>query len=256
LSASAVKSEQEIRNHAKEGRRLDANSKAEQRQAAKAQKRIKFSRTAPEGLQLIPQKEQISFYLDTGERVIAIYVRVSTDSINQISSFEMQQSYYTEMVERHEGGKLYKIYGDEGLSGTTTKKREAFNQMIADCEAGLIDTIVTKSVSRFSRNIMDAIGTARRLAKLRPPVGVYFENEGLYTLAGDGEFRLTNSSSVAQEESRIKSVAMNSSIEMRFSRGIFLTPPLLGYDNDEDGGLIVNEEEGHTVSRQEYQLRW
>ena len=146
---------------------MNANSKAEQRQAAIAQKRKKFSRAAPEGLQLIPQKEQISFYLDTGKRIIAIYVRVSTDSINQISSFEMQQSYYTEMVERHEGWKLYKIYADEGLSGTSTKKRQAFNQMITDCEAGLIDTIVTKSVSRFSRNIMDAIGTARRLAKLR-----------------------------------------------------------------------------------------
>ena len=84
---------------------MDASSKAEQKQAAKAQKRMKFSRATPEGLQLILQKEQISFYLDTGERVIAIYVRVSTDSINQISSFEMQQSYYTEMVERHEGWK-------------------------------------------------------------------------------------------------------------------------------------------------------
>ena len=226
---------------------MDANDKAAQKQAEKAKKRKKFSRTAPEGLQLIPQKEQISFYLDTGERDIAIYVRVSTDSINQVSSFEMQQSYYTEMVEHHEGWKLYKIYADEGLSGTSTKKREAFNRMIADCEAGLIDTIVTKSVSRFSRNIMDAIGTARRLSKLRPPVGVYFENEGLYTLAGDGEFRLTNSSSVAQEESRIKSVAMNSSVEMRFSHGIFLTPPLLGYDNDEDGGLVVNEDEAAIV---------
>lgn len=214
---------------------------------AKEKKRRRYAQASSEGIEVIPQKEQISFYMDTSEKDVGIYARVSTGDISQITSFESQQGYYTNMVKRHEGWWLYDMYADEGLSGTSTKKRKAFNRMITDCEAGLINTVVTKSVSRFSRNIMDAIGYARRLAALKPPVGVFFENEGLYTLAGDGEFRLQLSSSVAQEESRIKSVAMNSSIEMRFSRGLFLTPPLLGYDNDEDGSLVINEEEAAIV---------
>ena len=119
--------------------------------------------------------------------------------------------------------------------------------MIADCHAGKIDLIVTKSVSRFARNVLDCIGQVRELAALHPPIGVFFETENIYTLNSNSEMSLSFISTLAQEESHTKSEIMNSSIEMRFKRGIFLTPPLLGYDQDEDGNLIINEEEAKTV---------
>ena len=119
--------------------------------------------------------------------------------------------------------------------------------MIDDCEAGRIDLIITKSVSRFSRNILDCIGTVNKLKQQTPPVGVLFENEHIFTLNQKSEVNLSFISAMAQEESHIKSSSMNLSYEMRFSHGIFLTPPLLGYDQDEEGNLIMNEEEAKTV---------
>lgn len=125
--------------------------------------------------------------------------------------------------------------------------RNAFIRMIEDCHLGKIDLIVTKSVSRFARNLLDCIGHVRQLAALQPPVGVFFETENIFTLDKNSELYLSILSTLAQEESHNKSEIMNSSIEMRFSRGILLTPPLLGYDKDEDGNLIINEREAKTI---------
>ena len=86
---------------------------------------------------------------------VAVYARVSTDDPRQTSSYELQKNYYTDMVSRHPNWDLVDIYADEGISGTSLKKRDSFNRMIADCKAGKIDLIVTKSVSRFARNIVD-----------------------------------------------------------------------------------------------------
>ena len=115
--------------------------------------------------------------------------------------------------------------------------------MIQDCEAGKLDLIITKSVSRFARNVLDCIGYVRELAALPHPVGILFETENLYTLNKNSEMALSFISTLAQEESHTKSEIMNASIEMRFSRGIFLTPVLLGYDLDENGMLVINEDE-------------
>jgi len=152
-----------------------------------------------------------------------------------------------DVVSRHPGWKLFKIYADEGISGTSLQHRDAFINMIADCHAGKIDLIVTKSVSRFARNVLDCIGYVRELAALKPPVGIFFETENLFTLNNGCEMSLAFMATLAQEESHNKSEIMNASIEMRFHRGIFLTPPLLGYDQDEDGDLVINEEEAKTV---------
>lgn len=119
--------------------------------------------------------------------------------------------------------------------------------MIEDCKAGKIDLIVTKSVSRFARNVVDCIGYVRQLAAMRPAVGIFFEMESIYTLNDSSEMSLSFMSTLAQEESHIKSRVANDSIEKRFRRGIFLTPPLLGYDQDEDSNLIINPEEAKTV---------
>ena len=95
--------------------------------------------------------------------------------------------------------------------------------------------------------MLDCIGQVRKLRALPNPVGVFFETENIYTLNSNSEMSLSFISTLAQEESHTKSEIMNASIEMRFSRGIFLTPELLGYDKDEDGNLVINEDEAQTV---------
>lgn len=120
--------------------------------------------------------------------------------------------------------------------------------MIEDCGEGKIDLIVTKSVSRFARNIIDCIGYVRQLKAADPPIGVFFETENIFTLDENSEVALSFIATLAQEESHSKSEIMNASIEMRFKRGIFLTPKLLGYDLDEDKKLMINEEEAKTVT--------
>mgnify|MGYP002544963616 CR=1 FL=1 len=154
---------------------------------------------------------------------------------------------YEDMIKEHQGWELVGIYADEGISGTSLQHRDEFNRMIEDCKAGKIDLIVTKSVSRFARNIVDCIAKVRELGNMRPKVGVFFETEHIYTLDNTSEMMLAVLSAAAQEESHTKSEIMNISIEQRFSRGIFLTPKLLGYDVDEDGNLVINKEEAETV---------
>ncbi len=200
-----------------------------------------------EELDVIPAVPKENFYEDTAEKRVAIYARVSTDDPRQTSSYELQKNHYTDVVSRHPGWNLVKIYADEGISGTSLQHRDAFINMIADCKNRKIDLIVTKTVARFARNIVDCIGHVRQLAAMQPPIGVFFETENIYTLNSNSEMLLSFMATMAQEESHNKSEIMNSSIEMRFRRGIFLTPPLLGYDQDEDGNLIINQSEAETV---------
>lgn len=215
--------------------------------ARKEKIRQRYRGINPDELDVIPALPQEDFYQGDSEKRVAVYARVSTDDPRQTSSYELQKNHYQDVVSRHPGWKLINIYADEGISGTSLQHRDAFIQMIADCHAGKIDLIVTKSVSRFARNVLDCIGQVRELAALHPPIGVFFETENIYTLNSNSEMSLSFISTLAQEESHTKSEIMNSSIEMRFKRGIFLTPPLLGYDQDEDGNLIINEEEAKTV---------
>lgn len=198
-------------------------------------------------LDVIPALPSASLDDDSKMQRVAVYARVSTDDPRQTSSYELQKNHYEDVVKHHPGWKLINIYADEGISGTSLKHRDAFVQMIADCKAGKIDLILTKSVSRFARNILDCIGYARQLAAMQPPIGIFFETERIYTLNSNSEMSLSFIATLAQEESHTKSEIMNASIEMRFRRGIFLTPVLLGYDHDEDGNLIVNEDEAQTV---------
>ena len=213
----------------------------------KLSKRSRVKGATVEGIEFTEEKSQPNFFEDTSEKNVGIYARVSTDNSQQTMSYEMQQKYYSELVANRPNWKLIEIYADEGKTGTSTRHREGFNSMIRDCKEGKLDLVITKSVSRFSRNIVDTIAHVRALAAQKPAVGVYFENEGIYTLSADSEMRLSFTAAMAQEEARTRSVASNSSIVMRFSHGMFLTPPLLGYDNDENGQLIINEDEATTV---------
>lgn len=197
---------------------------------------------------LLPAIPTENFFETTTTKRVCAYCRVSTGDVNQTSSYELQKNHYEDMIKEHPGWELVDIYADEGISGTSLQHRDEFNRMIRDCHAGLIDLIVTKSVSRFSRNVVDCIKTVRELAALKSPVGVLFEAEHIYSLNQTSEMMLGVLAMGAQEESRTKSEVMNMSIEHRFSRGIFLTPSLLGYDWKKfEKELVLNEEEAETV---------
>lgn len=216
-------------------------------QIIKQKIRDRYKGVSEDVLDVIPATPQEDFYKSESTKRVAVYARVSTDDPNQTSSYELQKNHYEDMVNRRANWILVDIYADEGISGTSLQHRDSFLRMISDCRAGKIDLIVTKSVSRFARNIIDCIGYVRQLKAADPPIGVFFETENIFTLDENSEMSLSFIATLAQEESHTKSEIMNASIEMRFKRGIFLTPPLLGYDKDEDGNLVINEEEAKTV---------
>ena len=216
-------------------------------QLIKQKIRERYKGVSEDVLDVIPAAPQEDFYKPETKKRVAVYARVSTDDPNQTSSYELQKNHYEDMVSRRDNWELVDIYADEGISGTSLQHRDSFIRMINDCQAGKIDLIVTKSVSRFARNIIDCIGYVRQLKAAEPPIGVFFETENIFTLDENSEMSLSFIATLAQEESHTKSEIMNSSIEMRFKRGIFLTPPLLGFDRDEDGNLVINEGEARTV---------
>ena len=226
---------------------IDKEEKTEDISEKKRRIRERYKGVDPDSLDIIPAIPQEDFYKAETMKRVAVYARVSTDDPRQTSSYELQKNHYEDVVSRRPNWQLVNIYADEGISGTSLQHRDAFIQMIADCKAGKIDLIVTKSVSRFARNVLDCIGYVRELKALNPPVGVFFETENIYTLNSNSEMSLSFISTLAQEESHTKSEIMNASIEMRFKRGIFLTPPLLGYDQDENGSLVINESEAKII---------
>ena len=201
----------------------------------------------PENYEYTPAKKAIDYYDNDTPQRVGIYVRVSTDDVRQTTSFELQKQYYEEFVQKHPNWTLIKIYPDEGISGTSLRHRDQFNQMISDSRAGKLDLIITKSVSRFARNVVDCIGLTRDLAELKPPVGVFFESEAIFSLNDDSQMALSFVATMAEEESHTRSRSMETSLRMRLDHGIPLTPKLLGYMHDEDGNLIINPEEAPTV---------
>lgn len=224
------------------------NDRREQRERDKDRVRRRVQVTIDEdNYEYYPAKKQLDYYDNDVHQRVAVYARVSTDSVSQTNSFELQKKYYEDFVVHHPNWELVKIYADEGISGTSLKKRDEFNQMIADCKAGKIDMIITKSVSRFARNVVLCIGIVRDLAELKPPVGVFFESECIFSLNEDSQMALSFQATMAEEESHTRSRSMESSLRMRLDNGIPLTPKLLGYLHDSDGNLVINHEEAPTV---------
>ena len=226
---------------------LDTEKKRrKENQKEKVRKRYNVT-IDPENYLFIPEKKQVDYYDNDVNQRIAIYVRVSTDDVRQTTSYELQKKYYEEFVTRHPNWTLVKIYADEGISGTSLKHRAEFNRMIADCRSGKIDMIITKSVSRFARNVEDFIGTVRRLAELKPSVGVFFESEAIFSLNDANQVALTFQAAMAEEESHTRSRSMETSLRMRLDHGIPLTPKLFGYTHDKEGELQINPNEAPTV---------
>ncbi|WP_195377200.1 recombinase family protein [Anaerotruncus rubiinfantis] len=215
-------------------------------QKARVHRRV-YAEVDPNNYEFIPAKKQIDYYDNDVPQRVAVYARVSTDNIQQTSSYELQKKYYEEFVVHHPNWTLVKIYADEGISGTSLAHRDEFNRMISDCRAGKIDMIITKSVSRFARNVVDCISMVRTLAELTHPVGVFFESECIFSLKDDSQMALSFQATMAQEESHIRSRSMETSLRMRLDGGLPLTPKLLGYSHDADGKLVINPDEQSTV---------
>ena len=181
------------------------------------------------------------------KRKVAAYARVSTDSDEQFTSYEAQIDYYTQYIQKRDDWEFVKVYTDEGISGTNTKHRDGFNEMIADALDGKISLIITKSVSRFARNTVDSLTTVRKLKD--KGVEVFFEKENIYTFDSKGELLITIMSSLAQEESRSISENVTWGQRKRFADGKVSMPykQFLGYDKGKDGQPIINEEQAITV---------
>ena len=175
---------------------------------------------------------------------VAAYCRVSTDKEDQANSFESQQRYFRDYIERQPDWELYDVYADEGITGTSTKKRAAFNRMISDARLKRFDLIVTKEVSRFSRNILDTISYTRDLRYLG--IGVQFMNDGINTLDPDSELRLSIMSGMAQEESRKTSSRVKWGQTRRMEQGVVFGRSMLGYDV-KDGKMTLNPEGAEVV---------
>ncbi|WP_179031580.1 recombinase family protein [Paenibacillus kribbensis] len=190
-----------------------------------------------EGIQSIQKKK------------VAAYCRVSTDSEEQKESYTNQVNHYTQYIQNNLEWEMADIYADEGISGTNTKNRTHFNRMIQDARNGKLDLILVKSISRFARNTLDLLKYVRELKSLG--VAVFFERENINTLDTTGEVLLTILSSLAQDESRNISENSRWGILRGFQNGkVFCnTNRFLGYDKDEHGELVINEQEAEIVRR-------
>lgn len=172
------------------------------------------------------------------------YLRVSTDHEDQRNSLENQQKFFTHYISRHPEWNLVHTYVDEGITGTSTKKRKAFNQMIEDAKQGRFKLIITKEVSRFARNTLDSISYTRQLKALN--IGVYFLLDDLNSLDEDAEYRLTMIASNAQEESHRTSRRVKWGMHSRMEQGFAFGNHVFGYYLKK-GVLTINEEEAEIV---------
>lgn len=183
----------------------------------------------------------------TQTKRVAAYARVSTESEEQQSSYDAQVSHYTQFIQNRHDWQYVDVYSDEGISGTSTRKRDGFNRMIRDALDGKIDLIITKSVSRFARNTVDTLSTVRRLKERG--VEVFFEKENIYTMDSKGELLITIMSSLAQEESRSISENVTWGQRKRFADGKVSMPykQFLGYEKGEDGKPRIVPEQAKIV---------
>ena len=178
---------------------------------------------------------------------VTYYARVSTDKDEQLNSLENQVQYYTELIQSKPNWTYIPGYIDEGISGTSTKKRDSFNRMIADAKAGCFDFIITKEISRFSRSTLDSIKYTQEL--LEHDVGVLFQNDNINTLDSDSEFRLVVMAGVAQDEVRKLSERLKFGFRQAVKNGHVLgNDRLWGYDK-KNCILTINEAEAPVIRR-------
>ena len=180
---------------------------------------------------------------------VAAYCRVSTEYEEQESSYDVQVEHYTTYIKSKPEWEFVEVYADDGISGTNTKKRDEFNRMIDDCKAGKIDMILTKSISRFSRNTVDCLKYTRELKALS--IAVFFEKENINTLDAKGEVLMTIMAALAQQESESLSANVRLGIQFRNQQGKVQVNHnrFLGYTKDENGKLVIVPEQAEIVKR-------
>ena len=178
-------------------------------------------------------------------RKAAIYARVSTEHEEQLSALENQKDWYKPILAQHPEWDIVEMYVDEGITGTSAKKRKQFMKMIADAERGIFDLILTREVSRFARNTVDTLQYTRNLKA--KGVEVYFINDNIRTFDGDGELRLTIMAILAQDESRKTSIRVKAGQQTSMENGVFYgNGSILGYDRV-GKDMVVNPEQAQTV---------
>lgn len=198
-------------------------------------------------MKIEPVRQKVIQQLRPKKRVCA-YCRVSTDSTKQHNSYVAQVEYYKTYIEKRKDWEFAGIFADEAKSGTQVRKREEFLRMMKECENGNIDIIITKSVTRFARNTIDSIEAIRKLKSLG--ITIYFEKENISTISEQSEQMLTILSSLAQGESENISQNIRWGIQKRFQDGSYrLGCVAYGYTKDEDGELIIREDEAVNVRR-------
>lgn len=206
---------------------------------------------APKLVRIIPPKPEFSGEnrIDIRPKRVAAYCRVSTDKEQQEHSFETQKEMYTDMIMMKPNWQMAGIYADEGITGTIAKKRPDFMRMIEDCRKGKIDLIITKSVSRFSRNNLDCLLYVRELKEMGIPI--IFEKEGINTLQVSSELLITLFSGLSQAES--ESISMNVKIGKRQSlkngNVPFSYKSFLGYRKGADGKPEIDKEQAVVIRR-------
>ena len=200
------------------------------------------------GRVIMPEKREYA-YQDAPKVRVAAYCRVSTAEEAQVGSFEMQVQHFKSVIDNNPNYELVKIYTDEGISGTSVGKRKGFQEMIEDACAGKIDLILTKSISRFGRNIVDILTTLRTLSDLNPPVAVNFESEGINTSDGKNKLIISILSALAELESQQKSIAIKEGIRYRMQEGLykFSVKNTIGYYRDYSGRVKIEPAEAEIV---------
>ena len=179
---------------------------------------------------------------------VAVYARVSTEHEAQINALENQLEWYKIEGSRHPDWEIVEVYVDQGITGTQAQKRPEFLHMIEDAKKGKFDLIITREVSRFARNTVDALSYTRQMKAMG--VDVLFINDGINTAADDGELRLSLMSSMAQDESRSISDNIRWSIQKKFQRGEAMVDlsRMLGYDKGENGEWVINPKQADARS--------
>ena len=200
------------------------------------------------GRVIMPEKKIYAFQ-DAPRVRVAAYCRVSTAEEAQIGSFEMQVQHFRSVIDNNPNYELVKIYTDEGISGTSVGKRKGFQEMIEDACAGKVDLILTKSISRFGRNIVDILTTLRTLSDLNPPVAVNFESEGINTSDGKNKLVISILSALAELESQQKSIAIKEGIRYRMQEGLYKysVKNTIGYYRDYTGRVKIEPAEAEIV---------
>lgn len=198
-------------------------------------------------VQFIPAEQNITSDGARDSVRVAAYARVS--SLPQEESYESQVEHFTTLIGNHPEWDLIRVYGDEGVSGLGTKKRDGFNDMIRDGKRKKYDKLLVKSISRMGRNTVDLLNAIRELRAVG--VGVYFEKENIDTLETTGELMITLMSAFAQAESESISGNVRLGLEYRMKRGEWSVAfsNFLGYDRDADGNVVIVPEQAETVRR-------